>query len=83
MENQKDIILYGTTWCGATRRSRALLDRHKVPYAWIDIDKDEEAAGYVERLNNGYRSVPTIEWPDGSMLVEPSDHELEKKLGIE
>ncbi len=37
------------------------------------IDLDAAAAKYVESLNGGYRSVPTIVWPDGSKLVEPSN----------
>jgi len=76
------ITLYGTTWCGGSRRTRLLLDQHQIPYRWVDIDLDEEAAKYVESLNHGYRSVPTIVWPDGSLLVEPSADELARKLGI-
>jgi mycoredoxin len=34
----------------------------------------------VQRVNHGYRSVPTIVFPDGSLLVEPSNAELERKL---
>jgi mycoredoxin len=79
---QTEIIIYGTTWCGGSRRARLLFDRHSIPYHWIDIDRDPEAATYVEKVNKGYRSVPTIVWPDGSMLVEPSEYELQKKLGI-
>lgn len=76
------LVVYGTRWCGDCRRSRAFLDRHGVPYHWIDIDQDAEAAAYVERLNRGFRSVPTLVWPDGSMLVEPSNAQLAAKLGI-
>jgi mycoredoxin len=60
-----------------------LFDQHHIPYCWIDIDKDEKAAKYVESLNHGNRSVPTIVWPDGSSLTEPSTNDLAKKLGIE
>jgi hypothetical protein len=31
-------------------------------------------------LHRGYRSVPTIVFPDGSILVEPLQSELERKL---
>ena len=76
------IIMYGTTWCGDTRRARRVFDEHNIPYKWIDIDIDMEARKYVEQVNHGYRSVPTIVFPDGSMLVEPSSVELMKKLGV-
>jgi mycoredoxin len=82
-EPTTEIIVYGTTWCGDTRRARAFLNDHQIPYKWIDIDADPEAAKFVERVNRGYRSVPTIIFPDGSMLTEPSLSTLGKKLGLE
>ncbi len=80
--NGSEIIVYGTTWCGDTRRARAFLDRNQISYKWIDIDKDREARAFVEKVNHGYRSVPTIIFPDGSMLVEPSESQLAKKFGL-
>jgi mycoredoxin len=82
MSDAEVITLYGNTWCGGSRRARLLFDRKSIPYVFIDIDKDEEAAKYVESVNHGFRSVPTIVWADGSMLVEPSEEELADKLGI-
>ncbi len=82
MNDTPKITLYGTAWCGGSRRVRLLLDQHKIPYCWVDIDKDEEAALYLERVNRGFRSVPTILWPDGSIMVEPTVEELSNKLGV-
>ena len=81
-EEDSLIVIYGTSWCGGSRRARLLFDEHHIPYRWVDIELDEEAAGVVESLAQGYRSVPTIVWPDSSFLVEPSGGELAKKLGI-
>lgn len=80
--SQTDIILYGTTWCYDTVRAKRVLDRNHIPYKMIDIDKDPEGRRYVESVNNGMRSVPTILFPDGSILVEPSEDELTTKLGL-
>jgi glutaredoxin-like protein len=82
IDDQNMITVYGTVWCGDCRRARAFLDRHQIPYRWTDVDRDPAAAAYVESLNHGFRSVPTLIWPDGSVLVEPSDRQLEQKLGI-
>jgi len=82
MSDTEVIKLYGNTWCGGSRRARLLFERKGIPYVFVDIDKDEQAAKYVEGLNHGFRSVPTIVWADGSMLVEPSEEQLAKKLGI-
>lgn len=82
MEKPAEIIMYGTTWCGDTRRARRFMDQNNVQYKWIDIDQDAEARKFVEEVNHGYRSVPTIIFPDGSMLVEPSTSKLAEKLGL-
>ena len=82
MREADKIILYGTTWCGGSRRCRLLLDQFGIPYQWVDIDQDEQAGKLVESLNQGYRSVPTLVWPDGSKLTEPTEKDLAKKLGV-
>jgi len=82
MDENTALKLYGTSWCGGSRRVRLLLDTHSIPYQWIDIDADPEAGKYLETLNNGFRSVPTLVWPDGSKLVEPSNDKVAEKLGI-
>jgi glutaredoxin-like protein len=76
------ITIYGTNWCGDCRRTRRFLDYHKIPYEWIDIDQDKEAEQFVLKTNRGMRSVPTILFPDGSVLVEPSNTKVAQKLGI-
>jgi glutaredoxin len=59
-----------------------LLDRHRIGCQWIDIDEDAEAKAFVRKANHGAVILPTIVFPDGSMLVEPSNEELETKLGL-
>jgi len=75
------IKMYGTTWCGDCKRSRAFLEEKGVEYEFIDIKKDKAAMKYVKKVNKGMRTVPTVMFDDGSVLVEPSNEELGKKLG--
>lgn len=79
MDN-KQITMYSTAWCGDCKRSKAWLDAHKIGYNEIDIEKDKAGMQFVQKTNNGMNSVPTIVFPDGSILVEPSNEELEKKV---
>ncbi|MCS7010225.1 MAG: NrdH-redoxin [Anaerolineales bacterium] len=79
---QTELLFYGTEWCGMCRATRQFFEQNAVPYRWIDIDKDEEAARFVESVANGFRSVPTIVWPDGSFLVEPPLWKLAEKLNL-
>lgn len=74
------ILVYGTEWCGDCRRSKRVLDARAVAYRWIDVDADQDSAELITRLNRGRRTVPTIVFPDGSFLAEPSDADLTAKL---
>ncbi len=75
-----EIVMYETTWCPDCNRAKYFLKSRGITYKWIDIGQDPQAAIEVERINKGYKSVPTIVFPDGSILVEPSNAKLEKKL---
>lgn len=79
-ENNAEIILYSTPWCGDCFRARFILDSLKVKYRDINIDQDPNGERFVLEHNHGNRSVPTIIFPDGSLLVEPPRHELIDKL---
>ncbi len=79
---QQKIKLYATTWCGDCRRAKRWLDEHAIPYEYINIEEDDAAAAYVIQVNNGMRSVPTIVFPDGSILVEPTNRELASKFSL-
>ena len=77
-----DIKIYGAPWCPDCKRSKKFLAEHRIPMDWIDIDKDVDGRRVVEQLQDGGRSIPTIVFPDGSHLIEPSDDELARKLGL-
>lgn len=76
------ITLYGAYWCPDCRRSKKFLGEQFVPFKWVDIEQDKEAEAFVLQKNNGKRIIPTIVFDDGSFLVEPSNAELAKKLGL-
>ena len=79
MSNQL-ITVYGTPWCGDCKRALRVLDQHQARYHYVDIAVDDGARSYVEQVNRGFQSVPTIVFPDGSVLVEPSSSALTQKL---
>jgi len=79
---ETNIIIYGADWCGDCRRAKKFLNTQNIPYTWIDTDDNPEAESFVKQKNNGNRVIPTIIFPDGSFLAEPSNEELAEKLGI-
>jgi mycoredoxin len=74
------IVVYGASWCPDARRARRFLDEQGLSYNWIDIDEDLEAADFVRKTNGGKVIIPVIVFPDKSILVEPTNYEMAKKI---
>ena len=74
-----NITMYSRTMCSDCVRSKAFLDKNKIPYKEINILEDKEAQKYVININNGEARVPTIiidNQDNKIILSEPSDLEL-------
>ena len=80
---EAQIKMYGAPWCPDCRRAKQFLNEQRIPYEWHDIDEDEAARRFVQDANKGKQIIPTIVFPDGSLLVEPSNTELAEKLGLQ
>lgn len=83
MNSEGDLIVYTTSWCSDCHRAKFLLDEYGIAYDERDIERDAAALAYVLQVNGGRRTVPTLVFPDGSILVEPSTALLVQKLGIQ
>ena len=81
-QGSKPIVIYSTVWCPDCQRVKRFLGEQRVPYRNVDIETDPEAMAFVEQVNHGKRVIPTMVFPDGSLLVEPSNAELADKLGL-
>ena len=79
--NQK-LKVIGASWCPDCKRAKTFLGQHRIEFDWVDMETDPTAQTEVERINQGKRIIPTIIFPDGSILTEPSNDELAEKLGI-
>jgi mycoredoxin len=60
-------------------RAKKFFEANNIPYLRVGLEGNPEATEFVMQVNNGYRSVPTIIFPDGSVLVEPNWEELKAK----
>ena len=74
------LTMYSTTWCGYCRRLKRVLDREGIAYAEVDIELDPAAAELVMRVNGGNRTVPTVVFPDGVALTNPSIDQVKQAL---
>jgi thioredoxin reductase (NADPH) len=80
---QTTIKLYGTNWCSDCKRSKKFLGEQRIHYEFINIEEDMEGQAFVQKVQNGGLTIPTIVFEDGSLLIEPSNAELATKLGLE
>ena len=72
--------MYTTTWCGYCARLKKVLKAEGIAFAEVDIEADPAAAEFVASSNGGNQTVPTLKFPDGSTLTNPSGAEVKKKL---
>lgn len=79
-QTDKKIVVYATTWCSDCRFAKRWFDARGIAYDYINIEENNQAAQYVKQVNNGHQSVPTIVFPDGSILVEPDAQQLTQKM---
>lgn len=70
------IVMYSTEYCPDCHRAKKFFETNNIPYIRVGLEGNAEATEFVMHVNNGYRSVPTIVFPDGSVLVEPGWDEL-------
>jgi mycoredoxin len=68
--------MYTTTWCGYCVRLKRYLEREGIAYREVNIEDDPTAAEYVMSVNGGNRTVPTLRFPDGAALTNPSPAEI-------
>lgn len=78
--DDQTIIAYAHNGCPMWYPVRGMLQQADVDFEYINIHLDLAARERVKDINNGYESVPTLVFPDGSTLTEPSASELRKKL---
>jgi len=77
-----DMIVYGAPWCPDCHRTKAFLSSHRIPYDWVDVDADPQGLARIEEIQGGGRTIPTVVFADGSVLLEPSDAQLAAKLAV-
>jgi thioredoxin reductase (NADPH) len=76
------ITVYGAPWCPDCKRAKRFLAEQRIAYDWVDIDQDPAGLAHVEELQKGGRSIPTIVFDGTDVLVEPTNEELARKLGL-
>jgi mycoredoxin len=78
-----NLIIYGHKYCLQAQLLVNALTKQQISYEWRDVI--EGPVNFQEELKalaNGNLSVPTVMFPDGSVLVEPWPGQVLEKLGL-
>jgi mycoredoxin len=75
-----EVTMYSTTWCGYCRRLKLQMDQAGIVYTEVDIERDPDAARFVEGVNGGNQTVPTVVFADGTALTNPPFAVVAEKL---
>jgi len=74
------LTMFSTPWCGYCTRLKRQLDREGIGYHDVDIEKDPTAAEFVRSVNGGNQTVPTVVFPDGSAMTNPTLAQVRSRL---
>ena len=74
------LTMYTTTWCAYCRRLKSQLAAEGIEMAEVNIEEEPGAAEYVMSVNGGNQTVPTVVFPDGSTMTNPSAADVKQRL---
>ena len=74
------LIMYTTQWCGFCKNLKRQLAKAGIEMTEIDIERDPAAAEFVMSVNGGNQTVPTVVFPDGTAMTNPSAAQVRERL---
>ena len=75
------VRVFGRPDSTETLHTRERLRELQIPFTETNVETDDSAARFVERINHGARTTPTIVFGDQDfIIVEPTDLELIRAL---
>ena len=75
-----ELVMFTTTWCGYCVRLKRFFEREGIAYREVNIEEDPEAAAFVMSVNGGNQTVPTVRFPNGTSVTNPSPAEVLAEL---
>lgn len=77
------IRVIGTLWSAKSHYVKDFLARCQIPYLWMDLEKNSEARELLESVSGKEDArLPTLFFPDGSILEDPDLQTLAGKVGM-
>jgi thioredoxin reductase (NADPH) len=76
------IRVVGTLWSSGSHDTKDFLARNRIPYRWLDLDREAEAKALLETVPADGRKLPLLFFPDGAVLSAPDRRQIAEKVGL-
>ncbi len=76
------IRVAGTTWSPATHHVKDFLARNRIPYRFLDIERNDAARAIVEAATGTAAAIPVVLFPDRPAVVQPDRRGLAAAVGL-
>jgi mycoredoxin len=81
LDTRPHLIVYGHGDCALSLWLAHSLDENHIEHEWRDVLKDEPRFRHeLKQLAKGNLSVPTVIFPDGTVMVEPRPEQVLNRL---
>ena len=75
------VRIVGHRWSPLTHTLKDFLSRNQIPYHWLDLEINPQAATLLETAGLSEAKLPVAIFSDGSSLEQPSNASVAEKLG--
>jgi len=76
------IRVAGTLWSARSHDVKDFLSRNRIPFRWLDIERDAEGRALVATFGDDRPQVPFVLFPEGDLLADPDDLVLAQRVGL-
>ncbi|HEV3353225.1 MAG TPA: FAD-dependent oxidoreductase [Acidimicrobiales bacterium] len=76
------VRVVGHRWSAPSHAVRDFLTRNQLPFRWLELDRDAEAATLLDANGSDRDHLPLVVTDDGQVLQAPSTTELAAALGL-
>jgi thioredoxin reductase (NADPH) len=77
-----DVVLIGSSHCAGTLRVKEFLTRNAHPYTYIDLDRDADVQGLLDRFHISASDVPVLICRGDVVLRNPTNQQIADCLGF-
>jgi thioredoxin reductase (NADPH) len=76
------IRIVGYQWSPRSHEIKDFLSGNMIPYRWLDLESDEEAAELLKLNNLEEKDLPVVFFEDGSFVCNPDIRTVGEKTGM-